>query len=55
MTVTPISAPIALVSAYLVPSGGVKSILVGRTLQFIAHGVYSDGTSAVLPDRREMW
>jgi hypothetical protein len=39
-----------LVSAYLVPKGGVTSIPVGRSLQFIAHGVYSDGTSAVLPD-----
>ena len=50
VTVTPVVPTSALVSAYLVPSGGVKSIPVGRTLQFIAHGVYSDGTSAVLPD-----
>jgi Bacterial Ig-like domain (group 2) len=39
-----------LVSAYLVSKGGVASIPVGETLQFIAHGVYSDGTSSVLPD-----
>jgi Bacterial Ig-like domain (group 2)/Beta xylosidase C-terminal Concanavalin A-like domain len=39
-----------LVSAYLTSNGGVKSIPVGETLQFIAHGVYSDGTSSVLPD-----
>jgi hypothetical protein len=39
-----------LVSAYLVPKASVMSIPMGRTLQFIAHGVYSDGTSAVLPD-----
>ena len=50
VAVTPIDASSVLVSAYLVSDGGVKSIPVGKTLQFIAHGVYSDGTSAVLPD-----
>jgi Bacterial Ig-like domain (group 2)/Beta xylosidase C-terminal Concanavalin A-like domain len=50
VTVTPAIGSAGLVSAYLVPNGGVKSIPVGKTLQFIAHGVYSDGTSALLPD-----
>jgi Bacterial Ig-like domain (group 2)/Beta xylosidase C-terminal Concanavalin A-like domain len=50
VTVTPIVASNVLVSAYLVSNGGVKSISLGRTLQFIAHGVYSDGSVQVLPD-----
>ena len=39
-----------LVSAFLVSKGNVASIPVGSTLQFIANGVYSDGTVAPLPD-----
>jgi hypothetical protein len=39
-----------LATAYLVSRGGVKSIPVGGTLQFIAHGLYSDGTAVTLPD-----
>jgi hypothetical protein len=39
-----------LVSAFLVSKGNVDSIPVGSTLQFIANGVYSDGTVAPLPD-----
>jgi Bacterial Ig-like domain (group 2)/Beta xylosidase C-terminal Concanavalin A-like domain len=50
LAVTPVVASKVLVSAYLVPNGGAKSIPVGKTLQFIAHGVYADGTSSVLPD-----
>jgi hypothetical protein len=50
VTVTPIIASKVLLRAYLVSNGGVESIPVGETLQFIAHGVYSDGTSSVLPD-----
>jgi Chitobiase/beta-hexosaminidase C-terminal domain/Right handed beta helix region len=39
-----------LVSAFLVSKGAVASIPVGSTLQFIANGVYSDGTVVPLPD-----
>jgi hypothetical protein len=39
-----------LVSAYLLSKGGITSIPLGRTLQFIAYGVYSDGSVEVLPD-----
>ena len=39
-----------LVSAFLVSKGNVASIPVGSTLQFIANGVYSDGTVSPLPD-----
>jgi hypothetical protein len=39
-----------LVSAYLLSKGRIASIPLGRTLQFIAYGVYSDGSVGALPD-----
>jgi hypothetical protein len=38
-----------LVSAYLLSKGRIASIPLGRTLQFIAYGVYSDGSVKALP------
>jgi hypothetical protein len=49
-TATGVAGSPRLVSAFLVSKGNVASIPVGRTLQFIANGVYSDGTVAPLPD-----
>ena len=45
------SAP-TVVSGYLAGLGGAKTIVVGRTLQFTAHVVYSDGSVGELPDAR---
>jgi hypothetical protein len=39
-----------LVSAYLGPKGGATTMVTGSTLQFIAYGVYSDGSVGKLPD-----
>ena len=41
-----------LVSAYLIPKGGATTMVTGSTLQFIAYGVYSDGSVGKLPDTR---
>jgi hypothetical protein len=41
-----------LVSAYLAPKGGATTMVTGSTLQFIAYGVYSDGSVGKLPDAR---
>ncbi len=40
----------SLVSAYLRPKGSASTIAAGGTLQFTAYGVYSDGSTGVLPD-----
>jgi hypothetical protein len=39
-----------LVSAYVAGKAGATTIVLGGTLQFIAHGTYSDGSVASLPD-----
>jgi Bacterial Ig-like domain (group 2) len=43
------SAP-ALVSAYLGTKGGANTMVAGATLQIIAYGIYSDGSTGTLPD-----
>ncbi len=39
-----------IVSAYLVSKGDGHTIVLGRTLQFIAYATYSDGSVGALPD-----
>jgi hypothetical protein len=39
-----------IVSAYLVSKGEGHTIVLGRTLQFIAYATYSDGSVGALPD-----
>jgi hypothetical protein len=43
------SAP-TLVSAYLGTKGGANTMVAGGTLQIIAYGIYSDGSTGALPD-----
>src|ERR1700722_4343562 len=43
------SAP-TLVSAYLGAKGGANTMVAGATLQIIAYGIYSDGSTGTLPD-----
>jgi hypothetical protein len=40
----------ALVSAYLSSNGGANSVIAGKSLQFSVYGVYSDGSTKLLPD-----
>jgi hypothetical protein len=44
-----------LMSASLGATGGINTILVGQTLQFSATGVYSDGSSAAIPNASISW
>jgi Bacterial Ig-like domain (group 2) len=39
-----------LVSTYVVAKGGAHTMVLGSTLQFLAYGVYSDGSVDELPD-----
>src|ERR1700733_5526841 len=52
MIVSPAAATTAptLVSAYLGTKRGANTMLAGATLQIIAYGIYSDGSTGPLPD-----
>jgi hypothetical protein len=52
VTSTPVSQK-TLVRAYLGTPGSANTMLTGGTLQFTAYGVYSDGSTATLPDAQE--
>jgi hypothetical protein len=51
LTITaPPAAKTSLVSAYLGTPASANTMVKGGTLQFTAFGVYSDGSTAILPD-----
>ncbi len=53
-TVT-VSGARTLVSAYLGSTGSANTMVAGKTLQFTATGIYSDGSSAVIANAAIIW